>query len=612
MSLMLKNTQELHAALNSQQKCEIVWIAEKNYMPGTIIEIRSKRLRTLVEWRHAKIHIENADILYRWKMSPTATEIWYNSTRALIRAKLQYGIRRGEECRIHITAIPPVWAGIDELLTIWTKDPVNSFASKSEDSIAYVKEENSECRIPVRSAHVNRLEIKSHPMGSKNKKVKVCIIPEDRFGNPSIFENEINTVLEWEEKEIQIKLKGPLTVYLDSSLVIQRPLCRLDMKQLTVNENICNGLKSGNEILISGNPVWPDNNEKIAAFGEFHWHTEMSGDGDGKIEDALLRARDYMNLNFVAPSDHNPGDEYWDKTVKALNEFNNEDDFVTFFGWENSSDQGHENYYFIDWNHPVRCGGEAGITGGKPFTLIDKLSLYEDFIAIPHHTNSVAETRNPDDDTPVWYPYSWSNPVNYIPLTEIMQLRGNQERNEYTEAWRGWHQNYGASIQDALASGYKIGFTGGTDNHCAWPGRAYASHEGGVYHNPKSEIMTGIWTEKLDRKNVFEALKNRNTWAVWDTRAIVLFKINDILMGGTLHAHEDEKIFAEIKVSAEDSIQALQIVSDKNVIWETSVSELDCNIKVELDSLKKNSYYYLRGLLRNGGIFYASPVFIAQ
>jgi hypothetical protein len=316
-------------------------------------------------------------------------------------------------------------------------------------------------------------------------------------------------------------------------------------------------------------------------------------------------------MDFAAPGDHNTKGKDWEITVKALDDINESDQFVTFYGWENGSKQGHQNYYFTDPGSPMICGGEAGIYNGFPSDLVEKLEKQQGFIAIPHHTNAIAETRKLEDDTPFWHPYFWDKPVDYIRLAEIMQVRGNQERNEYSDAWRGWHQNNNASIQDALSIGYKIGFTGGTDNHCGWPGRAYEMGEGGLHHNAKSVILTGVWTDKLERQSIYNSLFSRHTWAVWDSRAIVKFYVNDGLMGDEIQVQKGINLTAHIFLSADDSLQSLEIISEGKTVWISSFSDKDVKLTVPLGIAEKSTYFYLRGLQRDGGIFYASPVFLS-
>jgi hypothetical protein len=61
---------------------------------------------------------------------------------------------------------------------------------------------------------------------------------------------------------------------------------------------------------------------------------------------------------------------------------------------------------------------------------------------------------------------------------------------------------------------------------------------------------------------------------------------------------------------AEDALQSIEIVSDKRPVWVASEDGLDFDLKIPLGQAEHSTYFYLRALQRNGGIIYASPVFI--
>jgi hypothetical protein len=442
--------------------------------------------------------------------------------------------------------------------------------------------------------------------------------PEDRYGNSSEFHQSVPIELRWEGKTWIEQVKSSKTLQIDSPENIGRLKASIPMKALDTSENINNGLREGGQLVVSGNPVWGKSPEgKLAAFGEFHWHTEISGDGIRSLAEGLAYGRDHLNLDFISPSDHTPTPAKWRYSVSVLNRFNKPDGFATFFGYEHSTNRGHENYYFANPDHPVSPLGKPGLslTGDDDLTsLAQRLNEYDTpnnrFIAIPHHTNAVSETRRLSDDTPYWFQYPWTQPTKYHRLVEILQMRGNMERNSYPEdGWRGWY-TYGSSVQEGLEHGYKLGFTAGSDNHTAGPGNSFFYYENASRIPSDSISLTGIWTDRVDRASVFDALYARRTWAVWDTRAIVYFTVNGVLAGGEIEVQKGSPLTARVKMSAEDALQSIEIVSDKRPVWVASEDGLDFDLKIPLGQAEHSTYFYLRALQRNGGIIYASPVFI--
>ena len=612
MALNIVHDAKAKASLITENDYRLEWIPEKNYISGTEIEIRLGSLRAFVDWRFVQWSTTEGDITYRWKVRYDVSEMRLNPNRVLLRICFPYGARKSRPVAIACRAIPSNWSGINSVLSVWVLDHIGR-AGAVDESVEARKEKGAECELVTYPAPVERFLIYSKPYASAGDTVRTILLPTDRFGNPSAFSSTVPVRVSWNDLSEVYDVAGTTEIELPyPTRPISRACASLPVPALAPDETIATGHREGAEYLIRGNPVWRDSEcESVPAFGEFHWHTDISGDGSRTIEQALSAARDAYNFDYIAPGDHNPRGSDWADTVAALEEFNEDGQFATFFGWEASSDRGHENIYFTDPNHPLVCEGSAGYSGSRPDEFPDELESITDYIRIPHHTNAIAETRNSDTGVPYWHEYPWNRPAEAVRLAEIIQTRGNNEKNVYTDVWRGWHQNHGASLQDALAQGYEIGFVGGTDNHCGWPGRAFAECEGDAYTQPPyTVILTGLWTKTVTRDDVFSALYARNTWAVVDTRAIVKFAVNGVPSGGILEIDKHKQISATIRLSAEDSLASVEIVSHCETLWQESFVEEDIDISVDLGTAVDDTQLYLRALERKGGLIYASPVFL--
>ena len=175
------------------------WTPMKHYVPGTQIELRSNSLRSFISWKYVKIEMEKTDISFRWKVNPSISDRQMNSERVIFRGRLQYGISKGESCKIYITVIPPVWAGVNCKLSIWCNDVRTGDFDTQQN-----KESDSECEMEVKADQVERLSVYSNPMPDNQGKVKTCIVPEDRFGNPTFFEKPVSMKLDWLGKQWNI------------------------------------------------------------------------------------------------------------------------------------------------------------------------------------------------------------------------------------------------------------------------------------------------------------------------------------------------------------------------------------------------------------------------
>lgn len=610
--MSLKLTYEIapHASSCRQFKVLFKWTPEVSYPAGSQIEIRFGNLRQMASWKLLGAKCADLDIDYRWKAYPEAPEYWFNTNYRILTATSPYGLKINREVTVELLLIPPIYSEthLDLNLLIY---PKAQKPSEEKDPFHQI----DTAKLPLGAGPVQRISVYSRPSASQ-KGVRTMVIPEDRYGNPSSFHQEVQAVATWfdGEKEIESQsfaLKSKKEFYFPNIEKVGRCQVEISLADLSVSDNLVNGVPKEGARVIMGNPVIPQQSGEHPVFGEMHWHTEFSGDATRPLKDALISARDDLNMDWAIASDHTPVDA-WQKSVEIHESLNEDDHFATMFGWEDSSFRGHQNYYFTDPQHTILPGGKIDMRGGGPLGNDEKLKPYQDIIVVPHHTNAVSETRDLETDIPMWFPFPWTEeqPTNRR-LVEIMQVRGSQETEDYEDCWRGHHQNNGGSVREALDLGHKMGFTGGSDNHFGWPGRAYEMEEVklGSGYTSKSVVLTGVWAPEKDRKQIFSGLFNRHTWAVWDTRSVVRFEVNGALMGSDLKVKKGENLKAKVKVWGEDTLQSLELISGGEVVWKQPVNELDFELEIDLGAAEKSGYVYLRGLQRNGGLFYASPVF---
>ncbi|MBO9608931.1 MAG: DUF3604 domain-containing protein [Paenibacillaceae bacterium] len=586
---------------------DLTWLPERNYNVGTEVELRTKLFRQFCEWTMHHIEMERADVLFSPEIKRAGPDALQNrKLRLLFKAKLLRMVRRGEPVTIRLAATPSLYAGMDLELLVWVRTPAGAGADLSAEVAPTQLESEQPCRLTVKAGPVERLSVYARPFPGPGGTVRTCIVPEDRYGNPSAFERPVKAEWTWAGRTGTLALCEAAVLELDAPERPERAEVRIRMDALTLRENIANGEVAEDALVVRGNPVQPERVDGLRpAFGEIHWHTEEASGKDGgrAMTEALRCARDELNMDFAAPSDHDPTGAEWERTVAAVDAFNENDSFATLYGWENSTNRGHENYYFTTPDHEAVRGGKAGFA---PNTLEEATAGLDAFppervLAVPHHTNSSAALKR--DGVPAWHPYNWLEPRPYRRLAEIVQHRGNQERNDYDDAWRGMVQRQFASVQDALRAGHRLGFTGGTDNHVGWPGRV-------VHQQRKSVILTGVWTTRVAREPVFDALWRRHTWAVIDTRAIVWFAVGGVPMGGELPHDDSAELTAVIRIRAEAPLQSIEIVSDGETVWSASSSSPFVDLHVPLGKPPRPTYYYMRALQRDGGFMYASPVFV--
>ncbi len=116
-------------------------------------------------------------------------------------------------------------------------------------------------------------------------------------------------------------------------------------------------------------------------FGGIHFHTRLSVDGDREPRAAYAYARDHLNLDVVAMTDHAPIGPGWDECLAVNEEFNEPGRFVTIPAWESSNAYGHANLYL---RTPEVDGGTWH---WKPELCPSEVTWDRDVVMVPHHPN---------------------------------------------------------------------------------------------------------------------------------------------------------------------------------------------------------------------------------
>jgi hypothetical protein len=582
------------------------WRPDSDHVGPVNIEIRAHNMRSInsIKWKKIESLDGGGKLIWRTPESPTYNDIAaHNKNLAVGRFEFKNGISKNKIYRFAITGIPAKVAQSSCLIRLVAQSPQADSENDKPTSHKYSLDpkamEIGEGLVSLKAyaGPAVSLTVTSRSAPQNDGRMRIAINPVDKFGFSSVFEKARQVTISSEGEKLWAgKIKEPKIVMLK--------LPNKDIVRLTTEfkdtENKTTTLTS--------NPIWTKSQRgKIPAFGDFHWHTEISHDAMRTMDQAMLAARDYANLDFVAPGDHTPKGQSWKTLVKSCDRFNDPDTFATVYGWEQSSDNGHVNFYFTDAEHPMNPNNFNYPT--EPEKYIEILP-YDNFIAIPHHTNAVSYALR-DDGSHYWGAYPWGKPRDsYLRQIEVMQSRGSFEREDPPAGWRAEYRNNQGSAQVALAKGHKIGFIGGTDNHTGYP--SLMSHGVPGKENRVSWIYTCAWIRKRTRQSVYDAVYDRHTWGCWDTRAIVLFEIESAMQGDELKLSGSQKLSARIKMSVEAPLDVLEIVTeDDRCICVGSLGDsLDIETQVDLGMVDKNTFFYLRARQTDGALIYASPIFV--
>ena len=322
MSLFCAQANQGHASLSRQFKYEIEWISERNYSPGTMIELRVQSLGAIISWLFMKWYFDKGSIIYTYPVPPAVTsdDAFSNQTNTVVRAMLRYGVRKGESSTFTVYAIPHIHADVNARISLWAND--TKFITADSDSVfeeehkfvmadndSVFEKEPGEVVLYCNPGPVERLQLYSRP-AARAGKVRVAIVPEDKYGNPTSFAKPIKAELHWGSAVQEVELSSVMILYLPALDTVSCAKLVVPMSALSPDEDIANADIKDGQLIIQGNPVIVDS-EWLPSFGEFHWHTELSPDGERPLSEGFHYAYNVLNLDCACSSDHNTQGEKW-------------------------------------------------------------------------------------------------------------------------------------------------------------------------------------------------------------------------------------------------------------------------------------------------------------
>lgn len=444
----------------------------------------------------------------------------------------------------------------------------------------------------------------------------VMVAQFDGYGNPTEPEpdEEIKLRIAGSERAVTAVQSAAATVFsaLDETTDALRPALRAVVSDEAGRRAMSNAWP----VALDGTPIY---------FGECHWHTEFSGDGQRSMIAALTSARDELGLDFAGPADHlSPDGTYAHRLPIEQAEicwrFDDPGRFLTIPGAELSGRYGHANLYAADFDTFLaiveRFAHELLPVWRKhpdryPLEVLCALCPEGRAMIVPHHTNmdsSVKEGVVREDGRPFWCAMHWP-PVTPLlrqglRLVEIVQNRGAFESEAPDPAWRVHWGGFGGSVQTALLRGHRLGFVGGTDNHTGWPTRLADQRGYGG--------LTAIQAPALEDKALFDALYRRRCYATSGARIVADATLNGQPIGSQLRQAPGAPRNFEIRIHATAPLAAVQILSFGVVL---------ADLPVEPDTLDftgawsddrpgrplQDVYYYVRARQTDGHCVWLSP-----
>jgi len=330
--------------------------------------------------------------------------------------------------------------------------------------------------------------------------------------------------------------------------------------------------------------------------GEFHRHTEYSGDGgrDGPIIDAYRYMLDAAYMDWAGCCDHDNGNgrEYtWWIMQKLTDAFYVPGRFVPMFSYERSVryPEGHRNVVLAQRGVRPLPRLPKMEDESKPSPAPDTQMLYEylrrfDGIAAVHTSGTDMGTDWRDNDPKV------------EPAVEIYQgdrqnyeIPGAPRSNSAADSIGGWRPLGFVSL--ALEKGYRLAFQASSD------------------HISTHMSYCNLWVTEPTRKGVLDAFKKRRLYGATDNI------LADVRCGGHFMGEEFAVKGApliEVRLEGTAEFRRVHIIKDGKYAYsgEPRSYKVYFGWRDQAARAGTTSYYYVRGEQTNGELVWVSPMWI--
>ncbi len=329
--------------------------------------------------------------------------------------------------------------------------------------------------------------------------------------------------------------------------------------------------------------------------GEFHRHTEISGDGgnDGPLEDMWRYAIDVAGMDWLGCGDHDNGSgrEYtWWLTQKTTDAFSLPGAFNPVYSYERSVvyPEGHRNVIFT--RRGVRTLPRLPLSAkDDPKPAPDTQLLYQYL----HLFNGICASHTSATDMGT----DWrDNDPKVEPFVEIYQgARQNYERPgaprcpTADDAIGGWEPL--GFVNLALKKGYRLSFESSSDHVSTHISYALA------------------YAENPSREAVFNAMQARHVYAA-TANIVADYRCGAHMMGDEFSTDTPPKLQLHLEGTA--PVAKVVIIKDDEEVFTATPNQQKCDVEWTdpQPTAGKTSYYYARGEQADGELVWASPMWI--
>lgn len=450
---------------------------------------------------------------------------------------------------------------------------------------------------------------------SKNKRFDVVLRFEDAFGNLTHNAPEgtlIELSYEHLRENLSWKLFVPETGFLN--------LPNLYFNEAGIYKIQLQNLKTGDKYYSAPIKCFADF-DKSLYWGLLHGESEKVDSSDN-IESCLRHFRDERSMQFYATSGfesvEETSNEQWKLISSHVAEFNEDNRFTTFLGFQWYSDEPGEGLRHCFYQKDSKPIGRKKDAKTSSLKKLYKTVNPKELIAVPSFTmgkglETTFQDFSPDYERVVEIYNAWG-------CSECTAKEGNLRPIAATGK-KGVSETEKGSLRKALNENHRFGFVaGGYDDR-------------GVYapffdsdQTQYSPGLTAIFAIEQTREALMLALYNRQCYATTGERIILGFAIAGSLMGAELNTKAKPGLSFNRHitgyVAGTANIKEINIIRNGEVFhtfhpkesyFEFAFDDSEPLHKALLPGKEEKppfAYYYLRAIQENGHMAWSSPIWI--